>query len=166
MAILCIQMAHQDFYEHYSHYQTRLDLRIMDSEKDVIRAASAAFDLMKNEKVHAIIEPLFSEQARFVIQLGHKLHVPIVSFSATSSSLSSTRSKYFIRTTQDDCSQSQAIAAIIEAYGWREIVPIYEDTEYGRGLIPYLADELEKVNTRVPDRRAIDPNSEESEILE
>ncbi|KAK4258035.1 hypothetical protein QN277_007545 [Acacia crassicarpa] len=166
MAIRCIQMAYQDFYKHYSHYQTRLDLRIRDSEKDVVRAASTAFDLMKNEKVRAIMGPLFSEQARFVIQLGHKLRVPIVSFSATSPSLSSTRSKYFIRTTQDDCSQAQAIAAIIEAYGWREIVPIYEDTEYGRGLIPYLLDELEKVNTRLPERSAIDPNSEESEILE
>ncbi|KAI9117174.1 hypothetical protein K1719_011340 [Acacia pycnantha] len=166
MAIRCIQMAHQEFYTHYSHYQTRLDLRIRDSEKDVVRAASAAFDLMKNEKVHAIIGPLFSEQARFVIQLGQKVHVPIVSFSATSPSLSSLRSKYFIRTAQDDRSKVKAIAAIVDAYGWHEIILIYEDTEYGRSLIPYLTDELENVNTRVPIRSSINPNSEESEILE
>ncbi|KAI9117207.1 hypothetical protein K1719_011373 [Acacia pycnantha] len=166
MTMRCIQMAHQDFYKNYSHYQTRLDLQIRDSENDVVRAASVAFDLMKNEKVHAVIGPLFSEQARFVIQLGQKFHVPIVSFSATSPSLPPIRSKYFIRTAQDDCTQVEAIAAIVEAYGWHEIIPIYEDTEYGNGLISHVTDALEKVNTRVPYRSAINPDSEESEILE
>ena len=121
---------------------------------------------MKNENVHAIMGPLLSEQARFIIQLGHKLHVPIVSFSATSPSLPPIQSKYFIRTALDDRSQVQAIAAIVEASGWHEIIPIYEDTEYGNGLIPYLIDALDKVNTRVPYRSAIDQNSDESEILE
>ncbi|XP_028773664.1 glutamate receptor 2.7-like [Neltuma alba] len=166
MAMRCIQMAHDDFYKHYSHYQTRLDLRIRDSENDVVTAASAASDLMKNENVHAIIGPLFSEQASFVTRLGHKSHVPIVSFSATSPSLPPLRSKFFIRTAQDDRSQVQAIAAIVQAYGWHEIIPICEDTEYGKGLIPYLTKALEKVNTRVPYRIAIDPNSEEYDILE
>lgn len=41
MAIQCIQMAYQDFYKNHSHYQTRLDLRIGDSENDVVTAASA-----------------------------------------------------------------------------------------------------------------------------
>ncbi|XP_028789478.1 glutamate receptor 2.8-like [Neltuma alba] len=166
MAIRCMKMAHDDFYKHYSHYQTRLDLRTRDSENDVVKAASAAFHLMTNENVHAIIGPLFSEQARFVIQLGHRYQVPIVSFSATSPSLTPNRSKFFIRTAQDDCSQVRAIAAIVEAYGWHEIIPIYEDTEYGKGLIPYITDALEKVNTRVPYRIPIDPNSEEYDILD
>ncbi|KAI9074960.1 hypothetical protein K1719_043010 [Acacia pycnantha] len=94
---------------------------------------SGAFDLMKNEKVHAIIGPLFSKQARIA---------------------------------QGDRSKVKAIAAIVDAYGWHEIILIYEDTEYGRSLIPYLVDKLENVSTRVPNRSAINPNSEESEILE
>ncbi|XP_028789488.1 glutamate receptor 2.1-like [Neltuma alba] len=166
MAVRCIQMAHDDFYKQYSHYQTRLELRISDSKNDAVTAASAALDLIKNENVHAIIGPLSSEQASFVIRLGHKFQVPIVSFSATSPSLPPLRSKFFIRTAQDDRSQVQAIAAIVEAYGWHEIIPIYEDTEFGKGLIPYLTETLEEVNTRVPYRIAIDPNSEEYEILE
>ena len=125
----------------------------------------AASDLI-NGKVHAIIGPQSSGQARYVIELGREHHVPVISFSAASPSLSPARNHIFIRTAQDDSSQVEAIAAIVEAYGWREIVFIYEDTEYGNGLIPYLTDALDAVDTRVPYRSVIDPNSNELQILE
>ncbi|KAJ6673489.1 GLUTAMATE RECEPTOR [Salix viminalis] len=105
---------------------------------------------MKNEQVHAIIGPQTSSQAKFVIELGGKAEVPIVSFSATSPTLSATRSNYFVRTAQNDSSQVKAIASIVQAYGWREIVPIYEDTEYGNGLVPFLLDAFQEIDTRVP----------------
>ncbi|KAI4356976.1 hypothetical protein L6164_000952 [Bauhinia variegata] len=37
----CISMAHLDFYERHPNYRTKLDLRIRDSENDVVTAASA-----------------------------------------------------------------------------------------------------------------------------
>ncbi|KAK7327776.1 hypothetical protein VNO77_21867 [Canavalia gladiata] len=165
MANTCISMAYHDFYKQHPHFQTRLDLRTRDSDGDTVTAAFAASDLIK-EKVHAMIGPQTSEQARFVINLGHQYKIPIISFSATSPSLSPIRSSNFIRTTQDDSSQVKAIAAIVEAYGWREIIPIYENTEYGVGFIPYLIDALDDVDTKVPYRSVIDPNSEEPQILE
>jgi ionotropic glutamate receptor len=105
---------------------------------------------MKNDQVHAIIGPQKSSQAKFVTELGGKAEVPIVSFSATSPTLSATQSKYFVRTAQDDSSQVKAIASIVQAYGWREIVLIYEDTEYGNGLVPFLLDAFQEIDTRVP----------------
>ena len=77
-------------------------------------------------------------QANFVIDLGDKAHVPIISFLATSSSLTSLRSPYFFRVAQNDSSQVKAISAIIQAFGWREVVPIYIDNEYGQGIIPFV----------------------------
>ncbi|KAK7304139.1 hypothetical protein RJT34_15213 [Clitoria ternatea] len=159
----CIWMAYQDFYEHYPHYKTRLILRTQDSGENVVTAATAAQDLV-NEKVHAIIGPQTSEQAWFVIELGNKAHVPIISFSATSPSLSPTRMPYFIRTARDDSSQVEAIAAIVHVYGWREIIPIYEDTEYGNGLNPYLNDAFVRIGTRVPYRSVISSGFGVSEI--
>ncbi|KAI4356969.1 hypothetical protein L6164_000946 [Bauhinia variegata] len=165
MANSCISMALHDFYQKNSDFKTRLHLRIRDSNNDIIKAASAAFDLIKNEKVHAIIGPQRSGEARFIIELGRKAKVPIISFSATSPSLSPTLNHFFIRTAQDDCSQVKAIASVIEAYGWREVIPIYEDTEYGNGLMPYLNEILEEIDTRVPHRVVIDPHSSEDEIF-
>ena len=94
--------------------------------------------MIKNVEVQAIIGPRSSMQANFVIDLGDKAHVPIISFSATSSSLTSLRSPYFFRVAQNDSSQVKAISAIIQAFGWREVVPIYIDNEYGQGIIPFV----------------------------
>lgn len=49
-------------------------------------------------------------------------------------------------------------------YGWREIVPIYEDTEYGRGIIPYLADALQQNGTRLVVRTNIPPSATSAKI--
>lgn len=121
--------------------------------------------MINNEQVQAIIGPQTSTEAKFVIDLGEKAQIPIVSFSATSPSLSPTQNPFFIRTAQDDCSQVKALTSIVEAYGWREVVLIYEDDEYGNGLIPYLTDAFQMFNIRVPYRSIISPNSNRFEIL-
>jgi ionotropic glutamate receptor len=49
----------------------------------------------------------------------------------------------------------KAISAIIQAFGWREVVPIYIDNEYGQGIIPFLIEALQDVDVRVPYRSVI-----------
>ncbi|KAF9613155.1 hypothetical protein IFM89_005926 [Coptis chinensis] len=104
----------------------------------------AAVDLIKNVQVQAILGPQTSSEVVFVVDIGNKTEVPIISFSATSPSISFTKTSYFIRTTlnDNDSTQVKAIAAIIEYFGWREVVPIYEDTDYGKDMIPYLIDAI------------------------
>ncbi|XP_050272481.1 glutamate receptor 2.8-like isoform X2 [Quercus robur] len=160
-----MSMALSDFYAVNHNYSTRLSFLTKDSGNDIIAVASAALDLMKNEEVQAIIGPQWSAQAKFVIELGRKAQVPIISFSATSPSLSPSQNQFFIRTTQDDCVQVKAIANIVDTFGWREIVLIYEDTDYGNGLIPYLLDALQEIDTRVPYRSVIHPSSNNTEII-
>lgn len=104
---------------------------------------------MENEQIHAILGPQWSSQAKFIIDLGAKVQVPIISFSATSPFLSPTQNQYFVRTAYDDESQVEAIKAVVQAFGWREVVLIYEDTEYGNGLIPYITDAFQTIDTRV-----------------
>lgn len=150
-----MRMAIDDFYRSHSNYSTRVTLHPRDSEKDNVGAASAALYLLENVQVQAIIGPVTSSQAKFVAELSNKIQVPVLSFSATSPSLSSARTPYFVRTTLADSSQVGAIAAIVKSYGWREAVPIYEDTEYGRGIIPFLIDAFNSIDTRVPYRCVI-----------
>ncbi|KAL4654551.1 hypothetical protein ACB092_01G387600 [Castanea dentata] len=125
-----MSMVLSDFYAVNDNYRTRLSLLTKDSGDDIVAAASAALDLIKNEEVQAIIGPQRSAQARFVIELGRKSQVPIISLSAT------------------------------------KIVPIYEDTDYGNGLIPYLMDVLQEIDTQVPYRSVIAPSSNNTEINE
>ncbi|KAK0572852.1 hypothetical protein LWI29_038163 [Acer saccharum] len=94
----------------------------------------SALDLIKNVQVQAIIGPENSMQTNFVIDLGNKSQVPILSFSATNPSLtSSIKTPYFFRGITNDSSQVGAITALIQAFGWREAVPIYVDNEFGQG---------------------------------
>ncbi|GAV84232.1 Lig_chan domain-containing protein/SBP_bac_3 domain-containing protein/ANF_receptor domain-containing protein [Cephalotus follicularis] len=159
-----LSMAVSDFYAENANYKTRISLIPRDSNHDVVAAASAAIDLIDNEEVIAIIGPQSSSQAKFVIDLGGKVQVPIISFSATSPSLCPIESPYFLRTTLDDSAQLKAIAAIVRAYGWREIILIYEDTDYGNALTPYLTDIFQEYDTRMPYRSVIPPYSDEDGI--
>ncbi|KAL3498141.1 hypothetical protein ACH5RR_040873 [Cinchona calisaya] len=126
---------------------------------------NAALDLMKNVEVQAIIGPKSSMQAEFVADLGGKAHVPIISYAATSPSLSSSRYPYFIRATLSDSSQVKAISSIVNAFGWREVVPIYVDNEFGAGIIPFLMDDFGKINTRVPYRSVIPSSATDYQIV-
>nr|POF01955.1 glutamate receptor 2.2 [Quercus suber] len=166
MGFSCINMALSDFYASNPHYRTRLVLNSRDSKSDVVGAAAAALDLIKNIEVQAIIGPQNSMQANFVIDLGDKARVPIISFSATSPSLSSHGSSYFFQVTQNDSSQVNAISAIVQTYRWREVVPIYADNAYGKGIIPFLVDALQNVDAHVPYRSVISPLATDDEIGE
>ncbi|KAF6149049.1 hypothetical protein GIB67_018627 [Kingdonia uniflora] len=165
MALSSISIALSDFYVTHSFYKTRLVLHTRDSKQDVIGAASAAIDLIQNVEVQAIIGPQTSAQAKFMADLGNTIQVPIISFSATSPSLSSARTPYFVRTTQNDSSQAKPITAIIQAFGWKSVVPIYEDTEYGKDILPYLIEALQKNDTRIPYRSVIPPLASDDQIL-
>ncbi|OMO90592.1 Ionotropic glutamate receptor [Corchorus olitorius] len=166
IGLSCINMALSDFYSTHGSYRTRLVLNPRDSKMDVVGAAAAALDLIKNVEVQAIIGPHNSMQANFVINLGNKSHVPIITFSATSPSLTSLRSPYFIRATQNDSFQVHAISAIVQHFRWREAVPIYIDNEFGEGIIPYLTDALQMINARVPYRSVIPSSATNDQIIQ
>ncbi|OMO89095.1 GPCR, family 3 [Corchorus olitorius] len=148
-----INMAISDFYATHASYRIRLVLNPRDSKMDVVGAAAA--DLIKKVELQAIIGTINSMQANFVINLGNNSHVPIISFSTTSPALTSFRSPYFLRVTQNDSFQVHAISGIVQAFGWREVVLIYIDNEFGESIIPYLTDALQLINARVPYRSVI-----------
>ncbi|XP_042477684.1 glutamate receptor 2.6-like [Macadamia integrifolia] len=126
---------------------------------------NTVLDVLKNVEVKTVIGPQRSVEEEFVIDLGDRAQVPIVSFSATSPSLSS-RSPYFVRTAQNDSCQVKAITAIIQSFQWREVVPIFEDTEYGNGFIPYVIDALQEVDVKVKYRGIISVTATNDQILE
>ncbi|XP_047962196.1 glutamate receptor 2.7-like [Salvia hispanica] len=158
----CISMAIEDFYSNRD-YNTMIEPHFRDSRSDLVTAASAAIDLLKNAEVMAIIGPQKSFQAEFVIDIGDKVEVPIIS-PATSPSVSPKDSSYFIRSAWCSSSQVRAIAAIVKKFGWREVVFVYEDTNYGSGLVPYLTVDLLKSNAVVSQQSVISSDATEDRI--
>ncbi|KAL2539076.1 Glutamate receptor 2.7 [Abeliophyllum distichum] len=123
----------------------------------------ATIDLLKNVQVQAILGPQRSTQADFVIDIGNKVEVPIISPSA-SPSLSPKESRYFIRSAQCSSFQAKAIAAIVKAFGWREVVFIYEDNNYGSGIVPFLTDAMLEINAFIPYHSSISPSATDDQI--
>ncbi|KAI4966710.1 hypothetical protein ZWY2020_037039 [Hordeum vulgare] len=166
MARTSILMAMEDFYAVHRNYTTRLVLHIRDSNGDNIQAASQAVDLLENYYVRAIIGPQKSSEATFVSDIGNNSQVPVISFTATNPALSSADVPYFLRATLSDAAQVNSLAALIKAYGWKEVVPIYEDTDYGRGIIPYLVDALQEFGASMPYRSAISRSANSDQAKE
>ncbi|KAK0603625.1 hypothetical protein LWI29_006904 [Acer saccharum] len=55
----------------------------------------------------------------------------------------------------------------MQAFGWREAVPIYVDNEFSQGVIPCLiTDALQAIDTRVPYRSVISPEASDDQIVE
>ncbi|XP_078150597.1 glutamate receptor 2.7-like [Carex rostrata] len=161
----CMQLALEDFYALNPDYTTRISFVLRDLKSgDVFAAAVAAVDLLKNEQVEAIIGPQTSSQAKFLIELGNKSNVPIISFSANSPSISSSQTPYFIRTSWNDSSQATVIASIAQHFNWREVVPVFEDTDAGNIFVPYLVDTLQGIDAYIPYRCKIPSGASDSEI--
>ncbi|KAF3778141.1 Glutamate receptor 2-8 [Nymphaea thermarum] len=158
MSSLCVSMALEDFYSEGNHAK-RLVVRLRDSQEDSLAAASAGLDLLKNEEVEAIVGPQNSGETDFVASLGDKAQVPTISFSATSPVLSSMKTPYFIRGAQNDAAQVDAIADIFKSKEWRRVVLVYEDNDYGRGMIPSLADAFQGIGVITTYRSDIPPSA-------
>jgi len=111
---------------------------------------------MESETV-AIIGPQRSTTARVVAHVATELKIPILSFSATDPTMSPLQFPFFIRTSQNDLFQMAAIADIVQFYGWREVVAIYGDDDYGRNGVAALGDRLSEKRCRISYKAALPP---------
>ncbi|XP_078157754.1 glutamate receptor 2.7-like [Carex rostrata] len=150
-----ISMALEDFYTINGNFSTKIKFEFRDSMNDVVLAASAAVYLLKNSQAEAIMGPLTSTETEFVAYMCNRSQVPLLSFSATSPAISPSHLPFFVRANLNDSSQSIPIAAFIQNFGWHEVVPIYEDSDYGSSIIPSLTDALFSVDTTIPYRLVI-----------
>ncbi|OEL24842.1 Glutamate receptor 2.8 [Dichanthelium oligosanthes] len=150
-----IPMALDDFYAAFPNASTRVRVLQHDSGGDVVAAASAALQLMTAQGARAILGPQSSVESAFVADVATRAEVPVVSFSATSPSVSASAAPFFVRAALSDAAQAGALAALATYFGWRRVVPIYQDDDYGAAFVPFLVDALTAARAEVPYRCAL-----------
>ncbi|KAK9099942.1 hypothetical protein Scep_023372 [Stephania cephalantha] len=148
-------MALSDFYSFHSNNSSVVVPHFRNSMGGVLNAASAAVDLINNVGVQAIIGPETSEEADFLAQIGSRARIPIISFSAISSLLSPTQFPYLVRVAQNVSSQVRAIAAVVAAYGWKEVSVIHDESQSGTAILPYLTDALQEIGSLLCSRTSL-----------
>ncbi|KAH9806065.1 glutamate receptor [Citrus sinensis] len=163
IAEISMSLAVADFYALHPNYQTRLSVHFTTA-KDLVTTAAAAVDLLKKFKVHAIIGPQIPAAAPFLVELGEKAQVPIISFFETSPALSPTEYPFFIRVTQNDSLHVKAISAVLQNFSWHEVVLMFEDADYGAGFISFLVDELQENDIRISHMSKIPTSAEDFQI--
>lgn len=105
----------------------------------------------------AIIGPQSSVVARIVSNVANELQVPLLSFAATDPTLSSLQFPFFVRTIQSDLYQMTAISEIVDYYGWKEVIAIFLDDDYGRNGVSALDDALASRRCKVSYKVGIPP---------
>ncbi|URE02645.1 hypothetical protein MUK42_22637 [Musa troglodytarum] len=120
---------------------TRLNLVMRDANCNVFLGSAAALSVLEHDAI-ALIGPQSSAIAHMISSISGGLQIPLVSFAATDPTLSSSQFPLFVRMAHCDSYQMAAMADLIEYFGWRQVIAIYVDDDYGRNGIYYLDDEL------------------------
>ncbi|KAK9676781.1 hypothetical protein RND81_11G100100 [Saponaria officinalis] len=143
---------------------TTLNLILHDTNCSGFLGTMEVLQFMVND-VAIAIGPLSSSIAHVISNVVNELHVPLLSL-ATDPSLSSLQYPFFYRTVQSDYFQMYAIADIVAQYGWRDVVAIYVDTDYGRNGISVLGDALAKKRAKISYKAAFAPDASMTAIKE
>ncbi|KAL2464888.1 glutamate receptor 3.5 [Abeliophyllum distichum] len=142
---------------------TKMNLILQDTDCNGFLGTIEAMQLMGKEVV-AAIGPQSSGIAHVVSHVVNELHVPLLSFGATDPTLSALQYPYFLRTTISDNFQMYAIADLVLYFGWREVVAIFVDDDYGRNGISVLGDALAKKRAKISYKAAFTPGASASDI--
>ncbi|KAE9600712.1 hypothetical protein Lal_00045368 [Lupinus albus] len=127
---------------------TKLNLIMKDAGCSVFLGSIGAFQALE-KGVAAIIGPQSSAIAHMISQIADAVKVPLISYGATDSTLSSLQFPFFLRTTHSDLEQMTAMADLIDFNGWKEVIAVFLDDDYGRNGISALGNELERRRLRI-----------------
>ncbi|XP_057469015.1 glutamate receptor 3.3-like [Actinidia eriantha] len=143
---------------------TKLVVHMQDSNCSGVLGMVRALQFMETDTV-AVVGPQSSVVAHMILNLANELQVPFLSFAATDPTLSSLQYPFFVRMTQSDLYQMTAIAEIVDHYGWREVIAIFIDDDFGRNGVSALDDALAARRCKVSYKAGIPPESKVSRAL-
>ncbi|KAK2649874.1 hypothetical protein Ddye_017363 [Dipteronia dyeriana] len=142
---------------------TELRLITRDVNCSVFLGSVEVFQLVE-KKVVAIIGPQSSSIAHMISEIANGLKVPLISYAATDPTLSAQQFPYFLRSTHSDSSQMTAMADFICFYGWKQVIAIYVDDDYGRNGISALDNALENNNARLSHKLPLPVQFDQNDI--
>ncbi|KAK4847088.1 hypothetical protein QYF36_025429 [Acer negundo] len=142
---------------------TELRLIMKDVNCSVFMGSIEVFNLIEKEVV-AIIGPQSSSIAHMISEIANGLKVPLISYAATDPTLSAKQFPYFLRSTQSESSQMTAMADFIDFYGWKQVIAIYVDDDYGRNGISALDNALENKISRLSHKLPLPVQFDQNDI--
>ncbi|KAJ6419726.1 hypothetical protein OIU84_029779 [Salix udensis] len=141
-------------------------LRIaMSADKSGFLGIIEALKFMETDTV-AIVGPQSSVTAHAISFVANELQIPLLSYSSTDPALSSPQFPFFVMTARNDLYQMAAIAEIVDYYGWKEVIAIFGDDDYGRNGIAALGDKLAERRCKISFKAPLTPAATREEITD
>ncbi|CAA7024380.1 unnamed protein product [Microthlaspi erraticum] len=137
---------------------THLQVSMQNSNCSGFMGMVEALRFMEKDIV-GIIGPQCSVVAHMISHMANELRVPLLSFAVTDPVMSPLQFPYFIRTTQSDLYQMDAIASIVDYYGWKEVIAVFVDDDYGRNGVASLNDKLASRRLRITYKAGLHPDN-------
>ncbi|KAD3338449.1 hypothetical protein E3N88_33970 [Mikania micrantha] len=151
-----------DFYAHNYNYSTRIVLHTRDSKGDPLQALLAVHDLLNNIKVKAIIGPETYLEAKLLAPIADKAKVPMFSFTGSPSM----EYPFLFQIKEDELVMSKSITALVDSFGWREVILLYEDIDCGRENLSYFLESFQDKSIRVSHTSAVLALSTDDQITQ
>ncbi|XP_052177245.1 glutamate receptor 2.1-like isoform X2 [Diospyros lotus] len=151
---VAVEIAVEDVFFHTNQ---SLILQLEDSHGDPIQAARAATQLINAKDVEAILGPRTWEEASTVAEIGSHSRTPVLSF-ADLAPWTTMKWPFLIQASPSQYAQTKAVASIVQSWGWRRVVVIYEDNDSSaNGVIPHLHQSLLEVDAQISQFVAVSP---------
>ncbi|KAG7599445.1 Receptor ligand binding region [Arabidopsis suecica] len=137
---------------------TKFSVSMQNSNCSGFMGMVEALRFMEKDIV-GIIGPQCSVVAHMISHMANELRVPLLSFAVTDPVMSPLQFPYFIRTTQSDLYQMDAIASIVDFYGWKEVIAVFVDDDFGRNGVAALNDKLASRRLRITYKAGLHPDT-------
>ncbi|KAJ6366711.1 hypothetical protein OIU77_003148 [Salix suchowensis] len=144
---------------------TKLRIKMQNADKSGFLGIIDALKFMETDTV-AIVGPQSSVTAHAISFVANELQIPLLSYSSTDPTLSSPQFPFFVMTARNDLYQMAAIAEIVDYYGWKEVIAIYGDDDYGRNGIAALGDKLAERRCKISFKAPLTPAATREEITD
>ncbi|KAA8523969.1 hypothetical protein F0562_010600 [Nyssa sinensis] len=144
-ARVAMEMAINDF----NQANQSLVLQNRNSQGDPVGAVLAARDLINTQQVQAILGPHTWEESALIADVGSQAHAPILSLSDSTPQWATMRWPFLLQASPSQHIQMNAVAAIVQSWGWRRVTVIYEDNSAANGVISHLSDALREIGTEI-----------------
>uniref|UniRef100_A0A7N2MAK0 Glutamate receptor n=1 Tax=Quercus lobata TaxID=97700 RepID=A0A7N2MAK0_QUELO len=159
---VAMEMAIKDVFNKTNQ---RFDLHIKNTHSEPVQAALAAWDLIRNQQVQAILGPHTWEEASLVAEIGNKAQIPVLSFADTTPQWATKKWPFLLQASPNQNAQMKAIAAIIQSWEWHQVIVIYEDNDSLLSeVIPHLSDALLEFGAEISHTVALSPYASSSSL--
>ncbi|KAA8523958.1 hypothetical protein F0562_010611 [Nyssa sinensis] len=106
--------------------------------------------LINTDRVQAVLGPRTWEEASRVAELSTQSHVPVLSLADSTPPWATKRWPFLIQASPSKYAQMKTVVAIVQSWGWRRTILIYEDIDpAANGVIPHLSDALREVGAEI-----------------